>query len=233
MRLIHGQRSALAAGVRCKTLNEGVSQRAILIMAHQAKQNDIVIPGDALGLASKYTPGQGTTVRRGNIYSTLVGKIKIETSSNDIKGQKLPTISVQSGRTAPGVPEIGSWTIGRVMNINERQAKVSMMSINGGILQQPLLGVIRREDVREMEKDSVEIFDSFRPGDMVRAHVISLGEGQMYVLSTAANELGVVMAHCGCGQPMVPVSWCEMQCRETGEREKRKVAKVIDAVSVP
>ena len=107
-----------------------------------------------------------------------------------------------------------------------------MMSINGRLLQEPLVGVIRREDVRAMEKDSVEIFDSFRPGDMVRAHVISLGEGMMYVLPTASNELGVVTAHCGCGQAMVPVSWCEMQCMETGDREKRKVAKVANAVNV-
>lgn len=35
---------------------------------------------------------------------------------------------------------------------------------------------------------------SFRPGDIVMARVISLGDAQSYLLSTAENELGVVIA---------------------------------------
>ena len=40
----------------------------------------------------------------------------------------------------------------------------------------------------------VEMSKSFRPGDIVIARVISLGDAQSYLLTTAENELGVVIA---------------------------------------
>lgn len=50
------------------------------------------------------------------------------------------------------------------------------------------------QDVRATEKDKVKIYNSFRPGDIVRAEVISLGDARHYMLSTAKNELGVIFA---------------------------------------
>ncbi|XP_022424907.1 exosome complex component CSL4 isoform X2 [Neophocaena asiaeorientalis asiaeorientalis] len=73
----------------------------------------------------------------------------------------------------------------------------------------------------------VEIYKSFRPGDIVLAKVISLGDAQSnYLLTTAENELGVVVAHSESGVQMVPISWCEMQCPKTHTKEFRKVARV-------
>lgn len=40
----------------------------------------------------------------------------------------------------------------------------------------------------------VELYSCFRPGDLVRAEVISLGDSRSYYLSTAKNDLGVVYA---------------------------------------
>lgn len=52
-----------------------------------------------------------------------------------------------------------------------------------------------------------------------------------YQLSTAENELGVVVALAAesgpQGIPMVPVSWTEMQCPQTLAKEFRKVAKIV------
>lgn len=199
----------------------------------EAKEGEVVIPGDALGPTSKYTLGLGTCMRRGTVYATLVGKVKVISEEKD--GKLLPVMSVEARYKRTGrVPEVGSRIICKVININERQAKVNMMCVEGKVLAEPFHGVIRREDVRATEKDTVEIFDSFRPGDMVRARVISLGEGQSYVLSTAGNELGVILARCDeCGEMMSPVSWCEVQCNKSGVRVKRKVAKVVNAVPLP
>lgn len=51
-----------------------------------------------------------------------------------------------------------------------------------------------------------------------------------YHLSTAENELGVVIATAE-GSPqgvsMLPISWSEMQCPQTLVKEPRKVARVI------
>lgn len=64
-------------------------------------------------------------------------------------------------------------------------------------------------------------------GDIVRAVVISLGDERSYYLSTARNELGVVMAESEWGNQMFPVSWREFEDPEMGTREVRKVAKPI------
>lgn len=96
-------------------------------------------------------------------------------------------------------------------------------------------GVVRLVDVRLEEVDKVVMYKAFRPGDIVRAKVISLGDKFAYYLSTAENELGVVYAVSegrkggGGGKGdvgMVPVSWSEMQCPVTRVKEFRKVAKV-------
>lgn len=88
-------------------------------------------------------------------------------------------------------------------------------------------GVVRKQDVRRTDVDGVVMRDCFRPGDVVRCAVLSLGDSRAYFLSTAANELGVVGARSGTsGEAMVPVSWQEMACPLTGVVEKRKVAKV-------
>lgn len=54
---------------------------------------------------------------------------------------------------------------------------------------------------------------------------ISLGDQANYYLSTASNELGVIMATSEAGNPMYPVSWKEYKDPETGMSEPRKVAK--------
>ena len=59
--------------------------------------------------------------------------------------------------------------------------------------------------------------------------VLSLGEANSgYLVTTAENELGVVLARSEMsGIKMIPVSWTEMQCPKTYNKEHRKIAKVI------
>lgn len=196
----------------------------------EAVEGERVIPGDYLGSTAQFSQGPGTYEKGSGIYSELVGVVKVEEAAkNGDRAQ--PVMSVQGKYSLGTIPSVGSVVITRVLNISERQAKVSIISVDNRLLQEPLGGVIRREDVRAVEKDSVDMFASFRPGDIVRARVISLGESHShYGLSTDRNELGVIMATSERGYPMGPVSWTEMQCSKTGTRETRKVAKVKNAV---
>ncbi|KAF6108647.1 exosome component 1 [Phyllostomus discolor] len=107
---------------------------------------------------------------------------------------------------------------------------VTKSSENGAL---PVVSVMRETesqllpDVGAIVTCKVEIYKSFRPGDIVLAKVISLGDAQSnYLLTTAENELGVVVAHSESGVQMVPISWCEMQCPKTHTKEFRKVARV-------
>ena len=207
----------------------------------EVPEGERVIPGDYLGDGSRFFQGRGTYEMGGRIYSELVGEVRIEehektTSISDSgkteRGSKPSrVISVVGKYSLSAVPSVGSIVMTRVLNISERQAKVMIISVGTTLLQEPLSGVIRREDVRSVEKDTVDVFSSFRPGDIIRARVVSLGESHShYGLATDRNELGVIMATSEGGHPMGPVSWTEMQCSKTGIREARKVAKVKNAV---
>ena len=194
-------------------------------------EGERVIPGDYLGDVSKFAQGPGTYEKGGGIFSELVGEVRLVERPEGGDSQASHVMSVAGKYSLSEVPNVGSVVMTRVLNVSERQAKVWIISVGTTLLPEPLSGVIRREDVRAVEKDTVNVFSSFRPGDIVRARVISLGESHShYGLATDRNELGVVMATSEGGHPMGPVSWTEMQCSQTSLRETRKVAKVKNAV---
>ena len=56
----------------------------------------------------------------------------------------------------------------------------------------------------------VDLYASFRPGDVVRAVVLALGDGQSYVLTTARDDLGVVHAVSLAGGPGSLIAGCPM-----------------------
>ncbi|XP_028917566.1 exosome complex component CSL4 isoform X2 [Ornithorhynchus anatinus] len=155
------------------------------------------VPGERLCNLEEGSPGGGTYVRHGCVFASLAGCL-LKTAQN-----------------------------GSVSSINSRFARVHILYVGSTPLKNSFRGTIRKEDVRATEKDKVEIYKSFRPGDIVLAKVISLGDAQSnYLLTTAENELGVVVAHGEAGAQLVPISWCEMQCPQTHVKEFRKVARV-------
>ncbi|XXG99761.1 hypothetical protein Hte_006102 [Hypoxylon texense] len=158
------------------------------------------------------------------------------TSSSSSGGVVLPTISVLRSADGSGggggatekrevLPEVGNTVLCRVTRITPRHASVAILVVGDTVLEAEWQGIVRVQDVRATEKDRVKIYESFRPGDIVRAQVISLGDQANYYLSTASNELGVIMARSEAGNTMYPVSWKEYKDPETGLSEPRKVAK--------
>ncbi|KAI9649110.1 exosome 3'-_5 exonuclease subunit ski4 (Csl4) [Ciborinia camelliae] len=201
----------------------------------------IAVPGQLLGPSSEYLPGPGTHIHASNLYASILGPIKTIAPPKPSYPQKratkitpaapvpLSTISIEratiTGDKAEILPEVNSTVLCRVTRITPRQATVAILVVGETVLEGEWQGLIRVQDVRATEKDKVKIFESFRPGDIVRAVVISLGDQQSYFLSTARNELGVIMATSESGNAMYPVSWKEYKDPETGASESRKVAK--------
>lgn len=76
---------------------------------------------------------------------------------------------------------------------------MAILGVESTSLKETFKGTIRKEDVRATEKDKVEMYKSFRPGDIVVGRVLTL-HTQTYLLSTAENELGVVFAKSEAGK---------------------------------
>eukprot|EP00002_Diphylleia_rotans_P005770 TRINITY_DN1495_c0_g1_i1.p1 TRINITY_DN1495_c0_g1~~TRINITY_DN1495_c0_g1_i1.p1 ORF type:complete len:181 (-),score=38.12 TRINITY_DN1495_c0_g1_i1:27-569(-) len=177
--------------------------------------------GQRLGSCLEIKAGPGTFIRKDVLYAACAGIQKTTKAEGEI-----PTISVEQIQESTIVPEIGSIVIGKVTKITTRFANVSIECVGSQALRDSYQGMIRLQDVRSTEVDKIQIHQCFRPGDVVRAEVISLGDSRSYYLSTAKNEYGVIFARSEAGATMIPISWEEFVCPKTGMKEKRKVAKV-------
>lgn len=136
--------------------------------------------------------------------------------------------------------------IGTVSRITRQAATVTILTVDGRPCRPGFTGQIRSQDVRATEKDKVRTWNCFRPGDVVRAKVvsppydftaspvrltrtilqISLGDSRSSsYLSTAENSLGVLFAvSSATGVALEAVDWQQMRDPSTGEVEPRKVA---------
>ncbi|GJJ70590.1 exosome complex component CSL4 [Entomortierella parvispora] len=182
---------------------------------------DAVVPGQRLGHIQEYTAGPGTYSHQDFLYASVVGLKHVSRTS----ASELPVMTVHRENSQSAMPGMEAIVICKVVRVNPRFAAVNIMVVNGIPCSDDFQGVIRVQDVRATEKDKVKIYNSFRPGDIVRAQVISLGDARSYFLSTAANELGVIFGTSVAGGSLVPISWQEMQCTKTKAIELRKCAK--------
>lgn len=207
----------------------------------------LVAPGQTIGELKSEKPGPNTHVQNGQICASIFGLVHRDDGSahngsgGQTKSSGKSTNATVISVTGPSasrnaiLPTINSIVLARVTRLSLKQATVSILAISPSdspessltVCTTPFNGQIRLQDIRATEKDKVKIMESLRVGDIVRAIVISLGDQAAYYLSTARNDLGVVMAWADDGEQLVPVSWKEMQGMVTGKREERKVAKPI------
>ncbi|KAI4471617.1 5' exoribonuclease csl4-related [Holotrichia oblita] len=182
----------------------------------------ICVPGQRLCLLDKtHVNGHGTYERQGYIYSSLAGLVNVTTKDG------IDVVEVHSIGEQTIIPAQGDIVTAQVTILTQQFCKCIIKCVGDTVLSRTYRGILRREDVRAAEKDRIEMYKSFRPGDIILARVLPITESHTYQLSTAENELGVVIAHSDAGHPMVPISWTEMQCTKTFVKQPRKVAKVV------
>ncbi|KAG0141635.1 hypothetical protein CROQUDRAFT_685036 [Cronartium quercuum f. sp. fusiforme G11] len=195
----------------------------------------IVVPGQAFlqpkdsqrTMAPAYQLGSGVFERDGKIFASTVGHAIREGGKTNRVIHLFQTVSVVRPIRLARVPVVGTVVTGLVTKLNKLQASLAIMTVEDVPLPigQDFPGVIRSQDVRQVDKDKVKIWTCFRPGDIVRAEISPPTGLTGYLLATFRNDLGVVFAHnARTGNLMKALSWEEMIDEETGEREPRKVA---------
>lgn len=209
------------------------------------KSKVLVLPGDCLLAHDKdIIASTGTYLKNGYIYASLAGQLEIEliteksdkptepsdpnTSTSSIQSaisQRVVRV-VRPGSKKVPFPEPGSIVTARVLYIKSNLVKCSIHCVEDHTLKAPYGGVIRTEDIRDYDKDKIVINRCFRPGDIILARVYAHGEKHEFLLTTAAPELGVVIATNDWGEPMVPIGLNEMVCPKSLTKEPRKVANI-------
>lgn len=208
----------------------------------------LVFPGDCLVKHEKdMIASDGTYLKNGYIYSSLTGYVKIveqkelhpNTNAEDNQSMNDNSMEVEvtkrivkverpNSRRVPFL-EPGSTVTCRIIRTTSSFAKCSINCIEDYILKQPYTGIIRLEDIHDCQTTQQKIRHvnkSFRPGDIILARVIAPGENHQFLLTTAAPELGVVVALNDWSEPMVPISSNEVFCQRTFTKESRKVANI-------
>ena len=194
-----------------------------------------VVPGDRIANIRQCKPGDGTYANsNGHIYSCMVGSLTITPvpeggNNNDNKSSPAYQCSVIPRKLplSSQALSVGQLVVGTITRITPQNAilEISIAENVGPISTSE--GAIRMEDIRTGATEQLVLGNCFQPGDLVVARVVSLGDSRRYFLSTAEPELGVIRARRN-GVTMIPVSWKEMECPETGAKESRKCAKPLN-----
>jgi exosome complex component CSL4 len=209
----------------------------------------VYLPGQVLANTTTHLPGPGTHVYENNIVASILGPSQVTPAAT--KSTK-PTISIPRQPAVHGsnantlLPALGSTVLCRVTRVRQRELNASILTVLApGKSASPSVAeitsythitndelqfqaVLRKEDIRtysHADPSATTITASYRVGDIILAHVISLGDERNYYISTAGNDFGVVVAVSELGNAMVPTSWKEMRDVVTGNTETRKVAK--------
>ncbi|OWT40103.1 exosome complex component CSL4 [Cryptococcus neoformans Bt1] len=200
----------------------------------------LLLPGQPLP-AQLITPplpkcGKGCYERNGQIVASVVGRPRRDGAVVSVVGREETVGTVDVDSIVIGVvsvpPDCNCKILfkanSQISRLTPQQAHVTLTTLADRPLpesSEDFTGLIRIADIRLTERDKVKMGECFRLGDIVKAKVLSLGDARSYYLSTAANELGVVYAKSEAGNPLLPVSYQEMEDEVTRKKEKRKVAK--------
>ena len=181
------------------------------------EEEQIVMPGDKLGIIEQYLPGEGTYDDNGEIKSSVLGNVKIN--------QKMKVISVESD-AKPALLKVGDVVYGQITDIKPQRANVKIDCIkdNARPLALPYMGAIH---ISQAKKDYLEkLSDAFRIGDIVQAKVVKI-TGDNVDLGTVDDDCGVLKAMCTrCRDYMhTTKKQNELQCNTCNKKEKRKISK--------
>jgi len=181
----------------------------------QKERGRFVLPGDRLGVIEEFTADSGTYIKEGIICSTIVGR-----ALPDLLNKRVSVYPLVHGAK---LPRTGSVVLGEVSSVRKQNAFVRIYKISDEVLSGFFSGLLHVSDVQMRYVESM--FNVCKPGDTIRAKVIS-GKNGVYHLSLKGSNLGVVYAFCSrCGHMLEPKQhW--MHCPECGKSEKRK--KAID-----
>ncbi|HDJ27241.1 MAG: RNA-binding protein [Thermoplasmata archaeon] len=177
----------------------------------------VVLPGEELGAAEEFVPGEGTYREGGRIYSARFGFLV----------KKDMTIKVFPINPWPELkPGVIVYAI--VQEYTDDIAVVKVVAREGS-LRSPIApnthGIIHVSEVSRRYVRSIP--DAFRVGDILRARVLTATPTLR--LSTKHDKLGVVVAYCGtCRTRLIRKgnSLDSLYCPRCRRFEKRKVSSL-------
>lgn len=188
--------------------------------ANGETKREFVIPGDYIGVAEEYLPGDGAYEENGKIYATLVGNLDLDMSRRSAS-------VISKTNVLPQLKE-GDIVYGEIVSVKPQMVYVDLLALEGYADKKLSANTKARIYVSQTDKKYVKtISTEFRNGDVVRARVVDT-QGDSIRLSTAEDGLGVIRAICGvCKKTLENKDGNldgNLECSYCGSKETRKTA---------
>lgn len=180
----------------------------------EIKSGDLVIPGQKISVEEMYMPGRGTYTKNGIIFSCIIGEIKID--------NKEKRISVMPKENKPTLPKKGDIIVGQINMVRKQMTIADITNVPGFNPSTDFEGMIHISQVSKTYLESLS--DAFKVGDIIKAVVID-DTIIPFFLSTAAPDLGVILAYCSeCGA-ILKQAGPRLHCANCNITESRKVSQ--------
>jgi exosome complex component CSL4 len=174
----------------------------------------LVLPGDYIGAAEEYLPGQGTYENRGRIYASVLGTPVVDPRDR--------TVRVEARNAVPEIRD-GDLVYARIEELKTAMAICTILSTTTSRRRVPGApeGTVHISKAKEGYTESFS--GEFAVGDVILARVLQARPSVK--LSTAAAPLGVIAARCQICHALLKTGGKELVCPRCGNRERRKLAK--------
>ena len=180
------------------------------------RQGTFVVPGDRIGVLEEFLPGPGTYVDGGDLRAANVGFLLL-----NLTDRRMSVFKPARLKGAACVPRPGAVVIGEAMSTQRTYCLIRIWMVGSRHLPGFFTGLLHISNVGLRVKD---MFNVARPGDIVRARVIS-AKNRIRHLSTANKRLGVIYAFCSnCGELLKARPDKKLFCEACGSVELRKLA---------
>ena len=177
------------------------------------KTGDLVLPGQEVGVIEMFVPGNGTyTDKEGRIYASVVGEVEI---NQDKK------VSVIPKDDKPALPKYKESVVGIIKMVRKQMA---IADINNNLGFNPTTDFEGMIHISQVSKTYLNnLSDAFKVGDVVRGEIINETVIPFH-LTTAASNLGVILAYCSeCGD-VLKLDQRRLRCERCNIIERRKIA---------
>jgi exosome complex component CSL4 len=176
-------------------------------------ENSFVLPGDVVGSAEEFVPGDCTYVKGGVIYATTAGLINIDQQNKQAR--------VIPKTNAPPKLCQGDIVIGEVIDMKESLVIVSL-AFKKGYEDRPISDEEATIHISNVKNSYVkDLRQMFSVRDILKAKIID--ERQLR-LSTGDEDLGVIKAYCNRCLTGLTKKDSKLVCPSCGNTETRKLS---------
>ena len=183
-------------------------------------ENPFAIPGQQLAVVEEFEPGTGAFEEDGKVYAAIMGNAKTEAHQATVNNPKA-IIHLQRGDDVVAV----------VRDVYDSIALLEFQPIT----PRAAFSTYSYIRIANVQRGYTESFrDVFRIGDFVKAKIHEVKPLGIY-LTMAEPGLGVIRAFCAsCRKEIQPNdSGIDIQCKNCGRRQNRKLANATNAPRPP